>query len=129
MVEKMQRYPISTHPTPVKTTAKIMSIGTSASLGFRASPVGSHRYIYPDIDKPRLANRLMPLAKFSVAPTSRHCQYSCVGVKHFHDLGLEDSGTSSLTLGSWGGVIRNTPQSIAMATAIQPAIMLTMGHC
>jgi hypothetical protein len=65
-----------------------MSAGSGASFGFKAIPVGLHCYLHPDINNPRLANRLLPFAKFSVAPASRHCQQSGVDVEHFRHLGL-----------------------------------------
>jgi hypothetical protein len=65
-----------------------MSAGPSASFGFKAITVGFYCYLHPDINNPRFANRLLPLAKFSVAPTSRHFLHPGVTVEHFHDLGL-----------------------------------------
>jgi hypothetical protein len=74
-----------------------MSAGSGASFGFKAIPVGLYCYLQPDINNPRLANRLLPLAKFSVAPTSRHFLHSGVTVEHFRDLGLVGGLGSPIT--------------------------------
>lgn len=74
-----------------------MTAGPSACFGFKTIPVGLYCYLHPDINNPRLANRLLPLAKFSVAPTSRHFLHSDVTVEHFHDLGLVGGLGSPIT--------------------------------